>query len=329
MSDDVLARRALFISYRRSDSQPWTGRLADDLRDYFGYDRIYRDLDNNLSAQDFRRQVDKALERSRVVIAVIGPQWVNARGESSSRRLDYADDLVRLELERTLASGIALVPVLVGGASMPPKEALPPSLRTLSRLQGHHLRDEDWRYDFGRLLEVIDGFGLRPGSETGTDGSFDIQRAIKSARRYERSFQASRRRTYDAMLGAVELLRYPRMDENPEGAQVQVQVRGRAVECKVIDAGPGQSTVVVEFNSLGTGVLVGGSAGVGLVLSSVLGPLPFMVGLGTTAALRAWEERFATGLLDNIESVLNGRGIIEDSSLLPGVANWRNRRRKV
>ena len=44
-------------------------------------------------------------------------------------------------------------------------------------------------------------------------------------------------------------------------------------------------------------------------------------------ALRALERRFAVGFLDNVQRVLDGRGIGPDSALPPGLEKWREQSR--
>jgi hypothetical protein len=301
--------------------------LADDLRDYFGPGRIYRDLDSSRSAQDYIQQIEEALEKSLVVIAVLGPHWSDSRSQDGRRRLDDPEDLVRLEIERSLSSGIAVVPALVGNANVPPKNELPATLRTLARLQAQKLDDEDWEYDFGRLLETLESHGVVPSVDATESDSLDTRQLFTTVRRYERTLQASRRRLYDALLGTLELLRYKRLEESPQAAQIKFETASRTVTAKVIDVGPGRSKVVIEFTSINTPVLAAGSLVGGLALA-------IMTGVGAVVlagwpAVRAWERRFAVGFLDNVQRVLEGRGIGEDSSSLPGVNEWRNRSREV
>nr|AGZ94036.1 hypothetical protein [Streptomyces sp. MMG1612] len=313
-------RRAIFISYRRSDSAPWTGRLAADLRRYFGKDRVYLDIDSNLPARDYVAELEQALLTSRVVIAVLGPQWLSSPNEQGLRRLDDPGDLVRVELETALRHGKALVPVLVGGAVMPPRHDVPASIETLSQLQAVRLADSDWPYDFGRLLETLERHAVLPASEA--DAAPPSESTLLTTRRYERRLQASRRRAFDALTGAVELLRYPIIEVSPEAATVTFNARrGGPISGEVVDAGPGHSTVVLKLPSVKTGAVAGASVGLA----------PFTNGLSLAAlpALLAWQRRFAVGFFDNVEGVLEGRGVGEDSSLLPGVHAWRNRRREV
>lgn len=313
----------IFISYRRSDAQAWVGRLADDLRDYFGEDVVYRDLDSNRSAHDYTRQIQEALTASRAVLVVMGPNWLDSRYPDGRRRLDDPEDLVRLEIERSLASGIAVIPVLVGHATAPSATSLPVSLQTLSRLQAQRLTDEDWDYRFGRLLETLDSHGIVHTADRTETSSPDLRQSMTRTKRYERTLPATRRRAYDALLGALELLRYPRVEESPRGAQVTFKVRDQPIVAKVVDAGPGQSKLVLEIRALSNAAWAGATA-----VSLFGGPLAWLT-IGGWAGLRAMERRFAVGFLDNVQSVLEGRGVGEDSSLPPGVTQWRNRSREV
>jgi hypothetical protein len=314
-------RSRIFLSYRRSDSQAWAGRLADDLRDYFGRDHIYRDLDSNRGAQDYIRQIDEAIAQSRVVIAVIGPAWLGAHTADGARRLNEPEDLVRLELSASLAAGKTVVPVLVGGASMPTQRQVPSNLSSFTRLQAHRMSDEDWQYDFGRLLETLEKNGMRAPLTRVTDEARKPSASFTKVSRYERTLQTSRRRAFDALTGTVELLSYPTIEADPLAASVTFRALYRNIRAKVIDAGPGYSKVVVEFSTIGSTTLAGGS-----IVSAFS---TYGVSLLAPLGLRGLERRFAVGFLTNVQRVLEGRGVGQDSAVFPGIENWRNRSREV
>ncbi len=258
-----------------------------DLRRYFGKDRVYFDIDSNTSAQNYVTALNRALAGSRAVIAVLGPQWLDARKPDGRRRLDDPDDLVRVELETALRDGIALIPALVQNATMPPAHLLPPSLKTLAYLQAVRLATEDWAYDFGRLLETLENHAVLPASQPETAPPSEL--TLLATKRYERTLQATRRRAFDALTGAIELLRYPVEESSPEAARVVFHARhGRAITAMVIDAGPGLSKVVLE---LPTVKAVSGTAASVALAVLFSGPVPLM-GL---PALWAWQRRFAHG----------------------------------
>ena len=64
------------ISYRREDSLPVTGRLFDRLQAEFGKGNVFMDFDLIPYGVDFRDHIKQMIDRSNVLIAMIGPDWV-------------------------------------------------------------------------------------------------------------------------------------------------------------------------------------------------------------------------------------------------------------
>lgn len=145
---------ALFISYRRADSQGFAGRLEDDLSERFGQEQVFRDREIPPGA-DFVSHLEAHLARAEVVLVVIGRGWLDVRDDDGGRRLDAAGDWVRREIERALQAGVAVVPVLVGGAQMPGAAQLPPSIAALSRRQAFELSDRRWSRDLDELAQRL------------------------------------------------------------------------------------------------------------------------------------------------------------------------------
>ena len=118
------------ISYRRTDSDA-TGRLFDRLVMKYGRESVFRDIDSVPFGSDFRKAIDEALKDADIFIAVVGPNW---RGvdKAGKARINDESDLVRIEVETALKRKIPVVPVLVGGATMPQPTELPDSLRDFS-----------------------------------------------------------------------------------------------------------------------------------------------------------------------------------------------------
>jgi hypothetical protein len=150
----------IFISYRRSDSLTFTGRIYDRLVDAFGADNVFKDVDALLVGVDFRSVINREIGSSDVLLAIVGPNWLNAVDEDGKRRLDDPNDFVRLELEFGLRRRtMLLVPVLIGGARMPTEEQLPPSMRDFAFRHAAVVReDPDFRGDISRLIEQITRF---------------------------------------------------------------------------------------------------------------------------------------------------------------------------
>lgn len=316
-----VAQQTIFLSYRRADSQASAGRLADDLRDYFGVHRVYRDLDVNRPAADYVDQIEAALAASCVVIAVIGPRWLESTGSDGTRRLENPDDPVRQELTRALTSDTIILPVLVEGATMPPADALPEPLQPLARRQAHRLQDEHWPYDFTQLLAALAGHGIVPYGDpadadplhTGPGMAGQVKQALTAARHYERTLKGLRGPTYLAVVGALNRLGYAGVEEDLQASQVSFSVYGLRAKVRVVDAASGCSSVILEFTSVRAE----------LALPALLVGHVFVAAAG--AGLLAYQRRFARGFLNNVQLMLEKGVVGEDSALPPGLARWRRK----
>jgi hypothetical protein len=84
---------------------------------------------------------------------MIGPNWLQPAEGTSTARLFDPGDHVRAEVETALQSGVAIIPVLVGTASMPTASSVPRSMSDLVYLHAARLRpDPDFHTDVDRLL---------------------------------------------------------------------------------------------------------------------------------------------------------------------------------
>src|SRR6476661_1274458 len=147
----------IFISYRRDDSRGYAGRLQGDLSRRYSDEHVFRDVEIPPGA-DFGQYITSLVDKCNVVLAIIGPGWLDARDREGERRIDKADDWVRLEIERALErDGVEVIPVLVDGAKLPPREELPESLLALRRRNAFELSDRRWDYDLEELGKHLDG----------------------------------------------------------------------------------------------------------------------------------------------------------------------------
>jgi hypothetical protein len=136
----------IFLSYRRDDSSPYAGRLYDRLSERFGRDNIFMDIDTIALGFDFVEVVRNAVGSCEVLLAVIGRQWLTSTDPQGQRRLDNPEDFVHLEIVTALTRNIRVIPVLVGGASMPGFAELPDVLQPLAHRQalvvGNHFHPD-------------------------------------------------------------------------------------------------------------------------------------------------------------------------------------------
>jgi hypothetical protein len=146
----------VFISYRRDDSGGYAGRLFDVLSARFGADQTFMDLDDIKGGDDFTAVIGEKVGQCTALLAVIGEHWLTIAGADGARRLDAPGDFVRLEIAKALERGVRVIPVLVGGATMPRAEELPEALRALSVHQAVDLRDAHFHTDAQALVALLE-----------------------------------------------------------------------------------------------------------------------------------------------------------------------------
>src|SRR4030095_1528366 len=66
----------IFISYRRSDSSGYAGRIQDRLQGEFGSDVVFMDVDAIRAGVNFVEAVREAVTRCSVLLVLIGPNWL-------------------------------------------------------------------------------------------------------------------------------------------------------------------------------------------------------------------------------------------------------------
>ena len=114
------AHPKIFISYRRhGEGAGYGGRIADNLVEKFGAEQCFRDVADIESGVDFVKTIQEAVSACEILIVVIGPDWISQKLQLGGRRLDDPRDFVRLEVAAALDRDIRVIPVLVGGATMP------------------------------------------------------------------------------------------------------------------------------------------------------------------------------------------------------------------
>lgn len=147
--------RAIFISYRRDDAEGQAGRLFKDLVAHFGEEAVFMDVAGIEPGRDFRKAIDEHVGSCGVLLALIGKNWIDSKGEGGVRRLDDPGDFVRLETSSALKRDIPVVPVLVHGAQMPRPEQLPEDLRDLAYRNAIELTHARWDTDLSVLIKAL------------------------------------------------------------------------------------------------------------------------------------------------------------------------------
>ncbi len=145
----------IFISYRRVDTEGYTGRLFDRLKQRFGQGNVFMDVTGIEYGLDFYEVIEEAVGSCDALIAMIGPRWLTVTDDGGRRRLDNPDDFVRLEIRTALKRNIRVIPALVGGVSMPRPTDLPEDLRLLTRRNALKIGD-DFHPTVDRLIAVLE-----------------------------------------------------------------------------------------------------------------------------------------------------------------------------
>jgi hypothetical protein len=146
----------VFISYRRDDSGGYAGRLYDRLAEKYGPNNVFMDVASIRAGREFPDVLDDVLQSCDIALIVIGRQWVNITDGNGRRRLDKADDWVRLEVAASLSRDILVCPLLVGGALMPDVGGLPPDLSPLVVRQSFALPDAAFLDGVTRLIADLE-----------------------------------------------------------------------------------------------------------------------------------------------------------------------------
>jgi hypothetical protein len=176
------------ISYRRSDSTAIAGRIADRLVATYGRPAVFIDVDSVPLGTDFRKRIQEVWTEIAVLLVVIGPSWLGIEQGAADGRIRKRDDPVRIEVETALKREIAVIPVLVDGASMPSAGHLPKSLRAFADRNAAEVDGgRDFHVHMDRLIQAIDAIvgrdagGPHPRSPATNGGTVERGRALLTA----------------------------------------------------------------------------------------------------------------------------------------------------
>ena len=146
----------IFINYRRDDVPGDARGLREGLAAKFGKSAVFMDIDNLLAGQRFDKELEKALAQCDVLVAVIGPRWMDLL---ASRAAGGERDYVREEIAAALKRNITVIPVRVGRegamAAFPRRDQLPEDIRDLVLHQKQDVAHERFGRDVAELVSAI------------------------------------------------------------------------------------------------------------------------------------------------------------------------------
>jgi Domain of unknown function (DUF929) len=145
----------VFIGYRPDDSPYLARRLYDDMSARFGRENVLMDVESVLPGTGYV-DLGSTLATCDAVLVVIGPLGVSSDGLTDRPTPDDPQNILRTQIEQSLVSGRLVIPVLVGGATLPAAADLTGSMAGLLAYQAFELRDASWRNDLARLAIWIE-----------------------------------------------------------------------------------------------------------------------------------------------------------------------------
>jgi pterin-4a-carbinolamine dehydratase len=148
----------VFINYRRDDAAAEAKLIAEAFSNILGDDAVFLDSSSVKAGATWPLRIQDALQGSKYVLVVIGPDWLRAGSDEwGRRRIDDASDWVRQEIATALRDEEKLlIPVLVRGGAIPPKDVLPPDVASISLRQAIEIRRDYWDHDIKLLMAQID-----------------------------------------------------------------------------------------------------------------------------------------------------------------------------
>lgn len=146
----------VFISYRRDDVRYQARDIYEAFCKAIPSDDVFMDVNSIPPGADFRKILKDWVNQSEVLLALIGPGWIDARDPKTKRwRLDNPSDFVRIEIGEALARGIPVVPVLIDGTPMPDVGRLPEDLKGLVDRQAEFVDYRTFDADVQRLIRKL------------------------------------------------------------------------------------------------------------------------------------------------------------------------------
>lgn len=175
----------VFICYRVEDVPDAARQIYDIVREIAGGD-VFMDSVSIEPGDNFVRRIGSHLSDARVLLAIIGPNWLCTSPGNNIPRLHEQDDWVAREISYGLRHGSKIVPILVHGAKMPQAVMLPLNIRELAEIHALDFRRENlgrlkrWLQALIASAEPRTSSPLKTEDETLPLHSFETERVHKA-----------------------------------------------------------------------------------------------------------------------------------------------------
>jgi hypothetical protein len=154
-TQSTAASLRVYITYRREDN---TGEIARRLADSL-YQRM-EDIQVTMDVTDIQLKIDpretiaRVIAEHDVILALLGPGWVDVDHIEDRTGLFDPNDSMHQELALALSSNKRVIPLLANGA---PNfmSALPEDLEPLGYLQALEINDENWEPALSQLQQAL------------------------------------------------------------------------------------------------------------------------------------------------------------------------------
>ncbi|MFE0421284.1 toll/interleukin-1 receptor domain-containing protein [Streptomyces sp. NPDC058953] len=149
----------IFVNYRTGDEEGTATLVERELSRRFGNDNVFRASKSIEPGRRFPQEIITAVRRSRVLIAVIGPHWIDASSSDGRPALANPDDWTRREIREAFESAAIVIPLLVDKTERLRHEDLPEDIGGLADCQylRYNHRDADSGIDrlAGKLTALV------------------------------------------------------------------------------------------------------------------------------------------------------------------------------
>ena len=147
----------VFINYRVKKQAGYAALLDRELSRRFGGDAVFRAPRSIPPGDDFAAAILGNLRTCAVLLAVIGPGWLDF-DPGCPGSPDSPADWVRLEIAEALTRGVRVIPVLVEDTPMPGRAQLPTDIAGLAGCQAVRLQDSNVTAGIAQVARQVSRF---------------------------------------------------------------------------------------------------------------------------------------------------------------------------